>query len=116
LPALVAAHIGRAAVSSQKLFDRDEADYWLSLLRGRRRHVHLRSFRPNVFHPWSYALLPWPAFCSGLASSAAAQAVGDTETKAVCERILQEELSTASDLERQLPILTREYLNRLSTY
>jgi len=45
---------------------------------------------------------------------AAAQAVGDTETKAVCERILQEELSTASDLERQLPILTREYLNRLS--
>jgi ferritin-like metal-binding protein YciE len=42
--------------------------------------------------------------------------VGDTETKAVCERILQEELSMASDLERQLPILTREYLNRLSTY
>ena len=31
---------------------------------------------------------------------AAAEAVGDTQTKAVCERILQEELSMASDLER----------------
>jgi hypothetical protein len=29
---------------------------------------------------------------------------------------LQEELAMASDLERQLPILTREYLNRLSAY
>ena len=38
---------------------------------------------------------------------AAAEAVGDTQTQAVCERILQEELSMASDLERQLPILTR---------
>jgi ferritin-like metal-binding protein YciE len=47
---------------------------------------------------------------------AAADAVGDTQTKAVCERILQEELAMASDLERQLPILTREYLNRLCTY
>ena len=46
----------------------------------------------------------------------AAEAVGDTQTKAVCERILQEELAMASDLERQLPILTREYLNRLSAY
>jgi ferritin-like metal-binding protein YciE len=45
---------------------------------------------------------------------AAAESVGDTQTRAVCERILQEELSMASDLERQLPILTREYLNRLN--
>jgi ferritin-like metal-binding protein YciE len=43
---------------------------------------------------------------------AAAEAVGDTQTQAVCERILQEELSMASDLERQLPILTRKYLSR----
>jgi ferritin-like metal-binding protein YciE len=42
--------------------------------------------------------------------------LAETQTKAVCERILQEELAMASDLERQLPILTREYLNRLCTY
>jgi len=46
---------------------------------------------------------------------AAAEAVGDTQTQAVCERILQEELSMASDLERQLPILTQKYLSRLET-
>lgn len=44
---------------------------------------------------------------------AAAEAVGDPQTQAVCERILQEELSMAADLERQLPVLTREYLSRL---
>ena len=33
---------------------------------------------------------------------AAAEAVGDTQTQAVCERSLEEELSMASDLERQL--------------
>ncbi|ABE64512.1 protein of unknown function DUF892 [Nitrobacter hamburgensis X14] len=44
---------------------------------------------------------------------AAAEAVGDTQTQAVCERILQEELSMASDLEDHLPELTRKYLNRL---
>jgi ferritin-like metal-binding protein YciE len=43
---------------------------------------------------------------------AAAEAVGDTQTKAVCERSLEEELSMASDLEGQLPGLTRQYLNR----
>jgi len=41
---------------------------------------------------------------------AAAEAVGDTQTQAVCERSLEEELSMASDLERQLPSLTRQYL------
>jgi ferritin-like metal-binding protein YciE len=46
---------------------------------------------------------------------AAAEAAGDTQTKAVCESILQEELAMASDLERHLPDLTRRYLNRLST-
>jgi ferritin-like metal-binding protein YciE len=46
---------------------------------------------------------------------AAAEAAGDTQTQAVCERILQEELSMASDLERQLPILTQKYLSRLET-
>jgi ferritin-like metal-binding protein YciE len=43
----------------------------------------------------------------------AAEAVRDAETKAVCERILKEELSMASDLEAHLPDLTpREYLRR----
>ena len=46
---------------------------------------------------------------------AAAEAVGDTQTQAVCERILQEELSMASDLESHLPGLTRKYLSRLNT-
>jgi ferritin-like metal-binding protein YciE len=46
---------------------------------------------------------------------AAAEAAGDAQTKAVCERILQEELSMASDLERHLPDLTRRYLSRLSS-
>lgn len=46
---------------------------------------------------------------------AAAEAVGDAQTKAVCEHILKEELSMASDLEAQLPDLTRKYLSRLST-
>jgi ferritin-like metal-binding protein YciE len=44
---------------------------------------------------------------------AAAEAVGDMQTKAVCERILKEELSMASDLEAKLPELTRRYLSRL---
>jgi ferritin-like metal-binding protein YciE len=43
---------------------------------------------------------------------AAAEAVGDVQTKAVCEGILKEELSMASDLEGYLPNLTREYLRR----
>jgi ferritin-like metal-binding protein YciE len=42
----------------------------------------------------------------------AAEAVRDAETKAVCERILKEELSMASELEAHLPELTREYLRR----
>lgn len=45
---------------------------------------------------------------------AAAEALGDVETKAVCERILKEELSMAADLEAQLPELTRKYLSRLN--
>jgi ferritin-like metal-binding protein YciE len=45
---------------------------------------------------------------------AAAEALGDAETKTVCERILKEELSMASDLETQLPELTRKYLSRLN--
>jgi ferritin-like metal-binding protein YciE len=44
---------------------------------------------------------------------AAAEALGDTETKIVCERILKEELSMASDLQDQLPELTRKYLSRV---
>jgi ferritin-like metal-binding protein YciE len=43
---------------------------------------------------------------------AATEIVGDTQTKTVCERILKEELSMASDLEAHLPELTREYLRR----
>jgi len=43
---------------------------------------------------------------------AASEAVGDAETKAVCERILKEELSMARDIEALLPDLTREYLRR----
>jgi ferritin-like metal-binding protein YciE len=46
---------------------------------------------------------------------AAAETVGDAQTKVVCERILKEELSMASDLEAQLPDLTRKYLSRLNT-
>jgi len=46
---------------------------------------------------------------------AAAEAVGDEQTQAICERILQEELSMASDLERHLPALTRKYLSRSNT-
>ena len=46
---------------------------------------------------------------------AAAEAIGDAQTKLVCENILQEELSMASYLEAQLPNLTRKYLSRLST-
>lgn len=45
---------------------------------------------------------------------AAAEEVGDKQTQAVCERILEEELSMASDLEDQLPELTRKYLRRPS--
>jgi ferritin-like metal-binding protein YciE len=41
---------------------------------------------------------------------AAAEAVGDGRTKAVCESILEEELSMAS--ESHLPGLTRKYLTR----
>jgi ferritin-like metal-binding protein YciE len=37
----------------------------------------------------------------------AADALGDAQTKAVCERILKEELAMASDLDAQLPELTR---------
>jgi ferritin-like metal-binding protein YciE len=46
---------------------------------------------------------------------ATAEAVGDPQTKAVCERILEEELSMASDLEGHLPNLTRKYLSRSNT-
>jgi ferritin-like metal-binding protein YciE len=45
---------------------------------------------------------------------AAAEALGDAETRAVCERILKEELSMAADLQAQLPELTRKYLSRLN--
>ncbi|MDR6303749.1 ferritin-like metal-binding protein YciE [Nitrobacter vulgaris] len=44
---------------------------------------------------------------------AAAEAVGDGRTKAVCEGILQEELAMADDLESHLPGLTGKYLSRL---
>jgi ferritin-like metal-binding protein YciE len=43
---------------------------------------------------------------------AAAEALGDAQTKSTCERILKEELSMASDLEASLPDLTRKYLGR----
>jgi ferritin-like metal-binding protein YciE len=43
---------------------------------------------------------------------AAAEAVGDAQTKSTCEQILKEELSMASDLEASLPDLTRKYLSR----
>jgi ferritin-like metal-binding protein YciE len=46
---------------------------------------------------------------------AAAEAVGDGRTKAVCESILEEELSMATDLESHLPGLTHKYLSRLNT-
>jgi ferritin-like metal-binding protein YciE len=46
---------------------------------------------------------------------AAAEAAGDGQTKAVCESILKEELSMASDLESHLPGLTRKYLTSLNT-
>lgn len=46
---------------------------------------------------------------------AAAETVGDKETQAICERIIEEELSMACELEDQLPDLTRKYLSRLKT-
>ena len=42
---------------------------------------------------------------------AAAEAVGDGRTKAVCESILEEELLMATDLESHLPGLTGKYLS-----
>ena len=42
---------------------------------------------------------------------AAAEALGDIQTKAVCESILEEELLMATDLESHLPGLTGKYLS-----
>ena len=63
---------------------------------------------------------PWPSASTMKSSAyrvliAACEAVGDEQTKAVCARILQEELSIAPELEAQLPELTRKYLSRLNT-
>ncbi|WP_313305056.1 ferritin-like domain-containing protein [Stutzerimonas balearica] len=46
---------------------------------------------------------------------AAAQAVGDTETRQVCERILEEEVAMAEWLRQHLPQLTQAYLTRAAT-
>ena len=46
---------------------------------------------------------------------AAAQAVGDTETQEVCERILEEEVAMAEWLRQHLPQLTQAYLTRAAT-
>jgi ferritin-like metal-binding protein YciE len=46
---------------------------------------------------------------------AAAQAVGDTETQQVCERILEEEVAMAEWLRQHLPQLTQAYLIRAAT-
>ncbi|WP_313328652.1 ferritin-like domain-containing protein [Stutzerimonas balearica] len=46
---------------------------------------------------------------------AAAQAVGDTETQQVCERILEEEVAMAEWLRQHLPQLTQAYLTRTAT-
>ncbi len=46
---------------------------------------------------------------------AAAQAVGDTETQQVCERILEEEVAMAEWLRQHLPQLTQAYLTRAAT-
>jgi ferritin-like metal-binding protein YciE len=43
---------------------------------------------------------------------AAAEQIGDTETKRVCEEILREEEQMASWLEQNLPSLTAQYLKR----
>jgi len=45
----------------------------------------------------------------------AADQVGDSETKRVCQEILREEEAMASWLEENLPSLTREYLKREET-
>jgi ferritin-like metal-binding protein YciE len=45
----------------------------------------------------------------------AAEEVGDSETKRVCQEILREEEAMASWLEQNLPSLTREYLKREQT-
>jgi ferritin-like metal-binding protein YciE len=45
----------------------------------------------------------------------AADEVGDSETKQVCQEILREEEAMASWLEQNLPSLTREYLKREQT-
>lgn len=46
---------------------------------------------------------------------AAAQAVSDTETQQVCERILEEEVAMAEWLRQHLPQLTQAYLTRAAT-
>jgi ferritin-like metal-binding protein YciE len=46
---------------------------------------------------------------------AAADEVGDTETKRVCQEILHEEEAMASWLEQNLPSLTAQYLKREQT-
>jgi ferritin-like metal-binding protein YciE len=46
---------------------------------------------------------------------AAAEEVGDTETKRVCQEILHEEEAMASWLEQNLPSLTAQYLKREQT-
>jgi ferritin-like metal-binding protein YciE len=45
----------------------------------------------------------------------AADEVGDSETKRVCQEILREEEAMASWLEQNLPSLTKEYLKREQT-
>ena len=46
---------------------------------------------------------------------ATAEALGDTETKLVCEQILREEENMARWLEENLPAVTKQYLDRERT-
>lgn len=46
---------------------------------------------------------------------AAAEAVGDTQTREICERILAEEVAMADWLREHLPELTQAYLTRAAT-
>ena len=53
--------------------------------------------------------------CSYRALIAAAESLGDHETKSICERILVEEEAMAKWLAEQLPVVTKEYLARAAT-
>lgn len=46
---------------------------------------------------------------------AAAEAIGDTETRNICEQILEEEIAMATWLEDHLPEITQKYMARVET-